>query len=96
MLPINPYISNVKFTLCGTPEQQEQSQLLVVELMTNEVAAAEIEAFSIEYYNDGGKESGCGDLLGLFVELIDRGGGYLKILKHVKCASCYTTRSPRF
>jgi len=86
MLPINPYSPNVKLTLCNTPEEQEQSKLLVAELMTNDVAATRIESFDIVYFcfMDDGIECGCGDLLGPFVELIDRGGGYLKALKHVK------------
>jgi len=90
MLPINPYVSNVRLTLCGTPEEQEQSKLLIAELMTNEVAAAKTQAFGIQYfcsYNNE-KECKCDDLLGPFVELIDRGAGYLKALKGVKWVLC--------
>lgn len=54
--------------------------------MTNEVAAAKIEGFSIEYCcDDVEQECGCGDLVGSFLELIDRGKGYLRTLKRVKC-----------
>ena len=86
MRPIHPYVSSVKLTLCDTPEEQEQSKLLIAELMTNEVAAAKIESFTIEYFCiiDGVRESRSGDSLSLFVELIDRGGGYLQALNHIK------------
>lgn len=87
MLPINPYASSVKLTLCDTPGEQEQAKLLIAELMTNEVAAAKIESFTIEYFcieDEDGRECKCGGLLGPFVELINRGGGYLKALKRVK------------
>ena len=95
MLPVNPYAKNVKLTLCGAPEEQEQSRLLIAELMTNEVAAANVEAFDIGYFycvddDDGG--CGCGDMLGTFVELIDRGGSYLKALKRAKWVFCHISR----
>lgn len=98
MFPINPYISDVKLTLCTTHEQQEKSKLLIAELMTNEIAAAKIEAFSIEYFRayDDGEGYECGDSLGSFVELIDRGGGYLKTLKQLRWALCHVACSPRF
>jgi hypothetical protein len=98
MLPINPYAPDVTLTLCNTPEEQEQSKLLIADLMTNEVAAARIESLNIEYLcpMDDEKECRCGDLLNLLIELIDRGGGYLKALKHVKCVSWHVARSPRF
>ena len=59
---------------------------MITELMTNEVAAANIESFNVEYFchMDYGRECECSDFLGPFVELVDRGGGYLKALKHVK------------
>jgi len=83
MLPINPYVPNVKFTLCNTPEEQEQSTLLITELMTKDVAAARVESFNIKYFcfMDDGRECRCGDLLGPFVKLIDRGGGLPKGLE---------------
>ena len=90
MLPVNPYAKNVKLTLCGESEEQEQSKLLIAELTANEVAAANVEAFDIGYFNcvDGGRDCRCGDTLGTFVELIDRGGSYLKALKRVKWVFC--------
>lgn len=98
MLSIDPYASSVKLTLCNTPEEQEQSKLLIAELMTNEVAAAKIESFSIKYSCDieNGRVCRCGDLLGPFVGLIDRGGGYLKALKHAKWVSFCVACSRRF
>ena len=86
----------MKLTLCRTPEEQEQSKLLVAELMTNEVAAARIEAFSIAYFcaDDDKRDCGCGDSLGPFVELTRRGGDYLKALEHVEWVSYYITHSP--
>jgi len=98
MLPIDPYASSVKLALCGAPEEQGHSKLLMAELMTNEVAAAKIESFTVEYFNiiDGGRECESDDLLGLFVELIDRGGGYLQALNHVKWVSFRIARSQRF
>ena len=88
VLPLNPYVSNVKLTLSDIPEEQEQSKLLIAGLLTNEVAAARIESFSIEYFCtnilDGGKKCKCGDFLDPFIELINRGGDYLKALKCVK------------
>ena len=97
MLPINPYTPNVKLELCTSPEEQEQSKLLIAELMTNDVAAAKIEMFDVEYFclyeDEGG--CGCGDLLSPFTELIDRGGSYLKALKRLRCV-CHVACSPRF
>ena len=49
MLPLNPYVSNVKLKLSDIPEEQEPSKLLIADLLTNEVAAARIESFAIEY-----------------------------------------------
>lgn len=76
----------MKLNLCTTPEEQEQSRLLIAELMTNEVAAAKIEVFNVDYFcvveEEGG--CGCGGSLRPFTELIDRGGGYLKALKQLK------------
>lgn len=94
MLPINPYTSDVKLPLCNAPDELEQSKLLISELMTNEVAAAKIEAFSIDSFCTSDRESGCEcSDLGPFVELIDRGGGYLKALKRVKCVLSHRSRS---
>lgn len=87
----------MELTLCDRPKEQDQSKLLIAELMTNEVAAAKIKGFSIKYYCDYDEnECGCADLLGSFVELVDRGGGYLKTLKHVKCVSYTFTCGLRF
>ena len=76
----------MELLICETREEQKRSKLLIAELMTNEVAAARIESFNIEYFcdieDDG--ECRCSDLLGPFVGLIGRGGSYLKALKHVK------------
>ena len=63
---------------------------MIAELMTNDVAAAKIEMFDVEYFcvyedvyeDEGG--CGCGDLLSPFTELIDRGPGYLKVLKQLR------------
>lgn len=100
MLPLNPYTSDVKLTLSDIPEEQEQSRLLIADLLTNEVAAARIESFSIEYLCTGmmygGEECKCGDFLDLFVNLINRGGDYLKALKRVKWVLYHTTYGPRF
>ena len=85
MLPINPYTTDVRLTLCRTPEEQERSKLLIADLMTNEVAAARIESFNIEYFCfDRKTDCGCGGLLDSFVELIGRGGDYLKVLGRVR------------
>ena len=88
MLPLNPYVSNVRLTLSDIPVEQEQSKLLIADLLTNEVAAARIESFTIEYSCPGlrysEEECKCGDFLDPLVELFDRGGDYLKALKHVK------------
>lgn len=88
MLPLNPYASNVKLTLSDIPEEQLRSRLLIADLLTNEVAAARIESFTIEYFcpdiTDDGKECNCCDPLDPFIELINRGGDYLKALKHVR------------
>jgi len=94
-LPINPYTPNVKLKLCASPEEQEQSKLLIAELMTNDVAAGKIEMFDVEYFCVHEDEGGCGcdGLQSPFTELIDRGGGYLKALKqlrwvcHIACSS---------
>lgn len=98
MFPINPYVSNVKLALCETPEEQKMSKLLIAELMTNEVAAAKIESFNIEYFHvfSGGKECGGDDLVGPFVGLLNRGGSYLKALKHLKWVLHRIYRSWRF
>jgi len=98
MLPIDPYASSVKLTLCATPEEQGHSKLLMAELMTNEVAAAKIESFTVEYFDiiDGERECESDDLLDPFVELIDRGGDYLQALNHVKWVSFRITCSQRF
>ena len=82
----------MKLKLCTSPEEQEQSKLLIAELMTNEVAAAEIEVFNVD--EDGGGY-GCGDLLSTLTELIGRGGSYLKALKQLRCV-CHIACSPRF
>lgn len=78
----------MKLTLSDLPEEQEQSKLLITDLLTNEVAAARIESFTLEYSCPGlgysEEECKCGDFLDPLVELINRGGGYLKALKHVK------------
>jgi hypothetical protein len=95
MLPVNPYAKDVKLTLCGEFEEQEQSKLLIAELTANEVAAANVEAFDIGYFNcvdDNDRDCRCGDTLGSFVELIDRGGSYLKALKRVKWVFCHISR----
>ena len=86
MLPINPYVKDGELKLCGASEEQEQSRLLIAELMTNEVVAANIETFNIKYSRivRGGRDRRCSDSLGTFVEFIDRGGSYLKVLEHVK------------
>jgi hypothetical protein len=88
MLPLNPYASDVKLTLSDIPKEQEQSKLLIAELLTNEAAAAAVESFSIEHFCTdsmySGKECKCGDFLDPLIELINRGGGYLKALKRVK------------
>jgi len=79
----------VKLKLCASPEEQEQSKLLIAELMTNDVAAAKIEMFDVEYfcvYKDE-EGCGCGGLLGPFTELIDRGGAYLKALRQLRWVS---------
>ena len=58
MFPINPYPPpSVKLTLSDT-EEQELSKPLIAEFMTNEVAAAKIESFTIEYFRiiDGRRE----------------------------------------
>jgi len=97
MLPIDPYASSVKLTLCGTPKEQGHSKLLMAELMTNEVAAAKIESFTVEYFDiDCGRECESDDFLGPFVELIDRGGGYLQALNHLKWVSFRIACSQRF
>ena len=66
--------------------------------MTNEVAAAKIESFTIEYFCsiDDERESRSNNLLGPFVELIDHGGGYLQALNHIKWAIFRIARSQRF
>jgi hypothetical protein len=94
VLPVKPYAKNVKLTLCGAPEEQEKSRLLIAELMTNEVAAANAETFNIKYSSivHGGRDCRCSDSLGTFVELIDRGGSYLKALKRVKSVCCHIPR----
>jgi hypothetical protein len=94
MLPMNPYVKDVELTLCGVSEEQEQSRLLIAELMANEVAAANIETLSIKYscIVRGGRDCRCSDSLGTFVELIDRGGSYLKALGHVKWIYCHIPR----
>jgi hypothetical protein len=43
MLPSNTHASNVKLRLSEIPEEQERAKLLIVELLTNEAAAARIE-----------------------------------------------------
>lgn len=98
MLPMNLYASSVKLVLCDTPEEQELSKLLIVELMTNEVAAAKIESFIIEYFRsiDDERESRSRNLLGPFVELVDHGGGYLLALNHIKWVIFRIARSQRF
>lgn len=97
MLSIDPYASSVKLTLCGTPEEQEHSKLLMAEVMTNEVAAVKIESFTVEYFDtDCGRECESDDLLGPFIELIDRGGGYLQALNHVEWVSFCIACSRRF
>lgn len=100
LLPMNPYVSDVELTLSDIPEEQEQSKLLVSDLLTNEVAAARIESFSIDYscfhITDGGGSCGCGDFLDPFIELINRGRGYLKVLKRVKWVLYHIFRSQRF
>ena len=86
MLPTNPYVKDVELKLCGASEEQEQSRLLIAELMTNEVVAANMETFNIKYscIVRGGRDCRCSDSLGTSVELTDRGGSYLKALEHVK------------
>jgi len=95
MLPIDPYAPSVELTICNTPGEQEQSRLLITDLMTNEVAAAKIESFTIEYFCviGDGRECECGSLLDPLVGLINRGKGYLKALKRVKWVLCHITRS---
>lgn len=100
ILPINPHASSVQLTLCNTYEgqEQEQSRLLIADLMTNEAAAANIESFIIEYFCAAydGEECECSDLLGPLVELIDRGGSHFKVLKQVKWVSFHDAYSRRF
>lgn len=98
VLPLNPYISDVKLTICDNPVEQEQSRLLIADLMTNEVAAARVESFTIECLCDfdDDKECRCGGLLYLFTELIGRGESHLKALKRIKWVPCCVVRSPKF
>lgn len=87
-LPPNPYVSNVELVISNIPKEQEQSESLVAELLTNEVAAARIESFTIEYscldIMYGGEGWKCSDSLDTFMELINRGGEYFKALNHIK------------
>lgn len=71
--PIRP---DVKLAICDTPEEQERSRQLIAELITNEVASVRIETFDIAYLCtvDGEEGCECGDLLGPFPNLINRGG----------------------
>lgn len=72
-------------TFSPVPESNARTKKLIAELMANDVAAAGIEEFNLELECDHRAEKSCktGDALDDFIELINRGGDYLKLLKRI-------------
>jgi hypothetical protein len=85
LFPLNPFVSKVDITFSPVPESNARTKTLIAELMTNGVAAAEIEEFNLELDCNYRMEGICktGVALDDFTKLIDRGNDYLRSLKRV-------------